>query len=236
MKKVLTSITLFIMLISACSPQGLPTEIPSDVIEEATQISVDLTPAQRAAVSAVVENLGVAVEQVKVVSTEAVDWPDSCLGIPLEGMSCTQVVTPGFRVILDVAGKRVEYRTNQDGTVILPATTALTWSRVGGVAGFCDSLTIYLSGEVRATNCNTSDVVEQRLSEIATPEQIALMNELISTYGQVDIDASDPQGVADAMTIQLQFLGQGTEQIITPQVRQVLLQFAQDLQNKLMNP
>jgi hypothetical protein len=154
----------------------------------------------------------------------------------MEGTSCAQVVTPGFRVTLDVAGKQVEYRTNQDGSVILPATTALTWNRVGGVAGFCDNLTIYLSGEVRATNCNTSDVVEKRLSELATPEQIAMMNDLIATYGLVDIDASDPQGVADAMTVKLQLLGQGTQQLTSPQVQQAILQFVQELQNKLMNP
>ena len=236
MKKLLTSMALIIMLLTACAPQGLPTELPPEVVEQATQINVDLTPAQQAAISAVIQNLGVVADQVKVVSTEAVDWPDSCLGIVTEGIACTQVVTPGFRVILDVAGKQVEYHTNQDGTVLLPATTALTWNRLGGVAGFCDSLTIFLSGEVRATNCNTSEVVEKPLRELASPEQIAVMNDLISRFGLVDIDASDPQGVADAMTVQLQLLGQGTEQLISPEIQQVLLQFAQDLQSKLINP
>ncbi len=236
MKKVLTSIALFAVLVGACAPQGLPTELPPEVIEQATQISEDLTPAQEAAISAVVQNLGVVAEQVKVVSTEAVEWPDSCLGIAMEGVTCAQVVTPGFRVILDVAGKQVEYRTNEDASVIHPATTAVTWNRVGGVAGFCDSLTIYLSGEVRATNCNTSEVVEKRLSELASPEQIAMMDEWISTFGLVDIDASDPQGMADAMSVQLQLMGQGTEQLTSPQIQQILLQFVQDLQARMMNP
>lgn len=236
MKKTLISIALMVMLLGACSPQGLPTEFPPEVVEQATQINVDLTPAQTAAISAVVENLGVAAEQVKVVSTEAVDWPDSCLGITMEGISCAQVVTPGFRVTLDVAGKQVEYRTNQDASVIMPATTAVTWNRVGGLAGFCDSLTIYLSGEVRATNCNSSEVVEKRLAELASPEQIVMMNDLVARFGLVDIDASDPQGVADAMTVKLQLLGQGTEQALSPQIQQALLQFVQDLQSKLMTP
>lgn len=236
MKKTLISIALMVMLLGACSPQGLPTELPPEVVEQATQINVDLTPAQTAAISAVVENLGVAAEQVKVVSTEAVDWPDSCLGITMEGISCAQVVTPGFRVTLDVAGKQVEYRTNQDASVIMPATTAVTWNRVGGLAGFCDSLTIYLSGEVRATNCNSSEVVEKRLAELASPEQIVMMNDLVARFGLVDIDASDPQGVADAMTVKLQLLGQGTEQALSPQIQQALLQFVQDLQSKLMTP
>src|SRR4030095_5189005 len=115
----------------------------------------------------------------------------------------------------------------------MPATTALTWNRVGGVAGFCDNLTIYLSGEVRATNCNTSDVVEKRLSELATPEQIVMLNDLVSRFGSVEIDGSDPQGVADGMTIQLQLMGQGAEQLTSPDVQQLLLQFVQDLNTKL---
>lgn len=236
MKNVLTSMALFVMLLGACAPQGVPTELPPEVIEQATQISEELTPAQEAAISAVVQNLGVAAEQVKVVSTEAVEWPDSCLGIAMEGVSCAQVVTPGFRVLLDIASRQVEYRTNQDASVIHPATTAVTWNRVGGIAGFCDSLTIYLSGEVRATNCNTSEVVEKRLAELASPEQIAMMDDWISTFGLVEIDASDPQGVADAMSVKLQMLGQGTEQLTSPQIQQILLQFVQDLQNRMMNP
>lgn len=235
MKKILISIALVAVLLGACAPQGLPTELPPEVIEQATEISKQLTPAQEAAIAAVVQNLGVAAEQVKVVSTEAVEWPDSCLGIAMEGVSCAQVVTPGFRVTLDVAGKQVEYRTNQDASVIRPATTALTWNRVGGIAGFCDSLTIYLSGEVQATNCNTSEVVEKRLSELASPEQIAMMDELISKYGLMEIDASDPQGVADAMSVKLQLMGQGTEELTSPQVQQILMQFIQDLQNRMMN-
>jgi hypothetical protein len=236
MKKVLISIALMVILLGACAPQVQPTELPPEVLEQATQVSESLTPAQEAAISAVVENLGVAAEQVKVVSTEPVEWPDSCLGISMEGTACTQVVTPGYLVTLDVAGKQVEYRTNQDATVIRRATTAVTWSRVGGVAGFCDNLTIYLSGEVRATNCNTSEIVEKRLAELASPEQITMMDELISKYGLIDIDASDPQGVSDAMTVKLQLMGQGTEQLTSPQVRQILLQFVQDLQARMMNP
>lgn len=236
MKKILLSIALLIMLVTACSPQAQPTDLAAEVEEQATQISAELTPSQKAAIDAVAQNLGVAAEQVKLVSTQAVEWPDSCLGITMQGMSCAQVVTPGFRVTLEVAGKQVEYRTNQDATVIRPATTALTWNRVGGVAGFCDNLTIYLSGEVQATNCNTSDVVEKRLADLVSPEQIALMNEWVTKFGVIDIDASDPQGVADAMSIKLQLMGQGSEQLTSPELQQVLLQFVENINNQLMTP
>lgn len=234
MKKILVSVTLIMLFVAACAPQVQATDLPSVISEQSTEVSEQLTPAQRAAIEAVSQNLGLAASQVKLVSAESMEWPDSCLGISMEGVSCAQVVTSGFRILLDAGGQQVEYRTNKDGTVIVPATVALTWNRVGGLAGFCDNLTIFLSGEVQGTNCNTSQIVEKRLSELASPEQIALMNEWISTYGLVNIDASDPQGVADGMSIKLQLMGQGTEQINSVQVQQVLLQFVQELNQRLM--
>jgi len=236
MKKALVSISLIILFMSACSPQAPATGLPPDVEEAATHISTDLTPAQRIAISTLAENLGITPDQIKLISTEAVDWPDSCLGLETEGVACAQVLTPGFRVILEAADKQVEFRSNQDATVIRPATVALTWNRSGGVAGFCDSLTIFLSGEVQATNCKSAEVIEKRLTDLLTAEQIATLNEWISKYGTLEIDLSDPKGVADAMSVHLKLMGLGTEQTISPADQQVLLQFVQDLGQKLMNP
>ena len=190
---------------------------------------------QRAAISALSKNLGLTPDQIKIVSTEAVDWPDSCLGVTVEGFACAQVVTPGFRVILEANGKQVEYHTNQDGTVVVPATVALTWSRSGGIAGFCDNLTIYLSGEVQGSNCKGGEMVEKSLSELLSPKEIATLNEWVSKYGEIKIDASDPKGVADAMSVKLTLHGTGTEQNIGQAEQQLLLTFAQDLYQELMS-
>ncbi len=235
MKKILVSITLMILILSACSPQAQATGLPPDVEEQATHISTDLTPAQRVAISTLAQNLGITPDKIKLVSTEAVDWPDSCLGVSTEGIACSQIVTSGFRVILEANGKQVEYHTNQDASVIVPATVALTWKRSGGVAGFCDSMTIYLSGEVQATSCKSGDITLKRLSDLVSPEEIATLNEWISKYGVVNIDASDPAGVADRMVVKLKLAGTGTEKSISPQAQQLLLQFVQDLNQKLMN-
>lgn len=236
MKKVLVSITLIILAIGACSPQAQPTDLPPDVEEQLTPIGADLTPAQRIAITTLSDNLGLPVDQIKLVSTEAVDWPDSCLGIATEGIACAQLITPGFRVILEANGRQVEYRTNQDATIIRPATVALTWQRSGGIAGFCDSLTIYLSGEVHGNTCNSGQVVESRLTDLLSAEEIATLDEWVSKYGVVEIDASDPKGVADAMSVTLRLIGTGTEQITSQTDQQLLLQFVQGLYQKLMNP
>lgn len=235
MKKALTSIFVLLLLLAACSPQAAATQPPVDVGEVATQPSGSDTAAQDAAVSTLAKNLGLDAGEIKVISSKAVEWPDACLGITQEGVACAQVVTPGYKILLEANGKQVEYHTNQDGTVVVPATVALTWSRSGGIAGFCDSLTIYLSGEVQATNCKKSDVVEKSINELLTPEEITTMNEWISKYGEIHIDASDPKGAADAMSVKLDLYGTGTQSNMTQASQQLMLTFIQDLNQKVMS-
>jgi hypothetical protein len=233
MRKLLLGVSSLIMVLSACAPRAAATEEPV-IVEQPTHINTDLTPAQRIAISTVAQNLGVSPDKIKLVSTEAVDWPDSCLGVETPGIMCSQVVTSGFRVKLEVNGKQVEYHTNQDASVIVPATVALTWSRNGGIAGFCDNLTIYLSGEVQGTSCKKTDIVQKRLTDLVSPQELATMNEWISKYGKVTMDQSDPKGAADAMTVKLQLFGTGKEQLTSQQIQQLLLQFVQNLNLKLM--
>jgi hypothetical protein len=235
MKKLFVMLTLMILLISACAPQAQPTQEPSAPQPQPTHINTDLTPAQRVAISTLAKNLGITPDKIKLVSTEAVEWPDSCLGVQTEGIMCSQVVTPGFKVTLEANGRKVEYHTNQDASVIVPATVALTWKRNGGVAGFCDNMTIYLSGEVQATSCKKPDIVQKPLSELVSPTEIAVLNDWISKYGTVTIDASDPAGVADRMTVNLKLIGTGTQQLTSKEAQQLLLQFVQDLNQKLIN-
>lgn len=235
MKKALTSIFVLLLLLAACSPQAAATQPPVDVGEVATQPSGSNTAAQDAAVSKLAKNLDLDASKIKVVSSEAVEWPDACLGITKEGVACAQVVTPGYKIILEANGKQVEYHTNQNASSVVPATVGLTWSRNGGVAGFCDSLTIYLSGEVQGTNCKKGDVVEKSVSELLSAQEIATMNEWISKYGEINIDASDPKGVADAMSVKLTIHGTGTQQSMNQAAQQLLLGFIQSLNKKLMS-
>ena len=235
MKKVSISILLLILIVTACSPRAQATEAPSNDNEQPTptHIPVDLTPAQRAAINALSENLGAPVDQIKLVSTEAVEWPDGCLGIEEEGLACTQVITPGFRVILESNGRQVEYRTNEDGTQIRPATIAMTWKREGGIAGFCDYMTVYLSGEVRASSCKPGKNAETRLIDILSEDEVAKLDEWLSKYGNVTLDASDPVGVADRMVITLSLMGTGTQKTLAASNEEELLNFAQELHQRV---
>lgn len=65
------------------------------------------------------QRLGIAPEEVAVVTVEARDWPSSALGCPQPGMFYLQVITPGYLVLLEGAGRRLEYHTDERGTFVL---------------------------------------------------------------------------------------------------------------------
>jgi len=228
-------VTLLMFAITACAPAASATEEPSNMDEQpaATQSRMDLTPAQRAAIGALSENLGLPADKIRLVSTEAADWPDNCLGVAEEGLDCAQAITPGFRILLQANGREVEYRTNEEGTHIRPATVLLTWKREGGIAGFCDFMTIYLSGEGHGSSCKSGQSVEQRLIDVLSKDEIAKLDEWVKGYGIVSIDAADPKGVSDRMVVTLTFTGLGSQETVSSAFQQQLLNFAQDLHERL---
>lgn len=50
---------------------------------------------------------------------EARQWPDSALGCPREDVMYLQVITPGFIVVINAAGKQLEYHADTRGRVVL---------------------------------------------------------------------------------------------------------------------
>ncbi len=68
--------------------------------------------------AAIADDLGVPPETVQVVSMESRNWPDASLGCPQPDMLYAQVVTPGYLVLVDVSGERIEYHTDERGTVV----------------------------------------------------------------------------------------------------------------------
>ena len=76
------------------------------------------TPAEAAAyaVRDLAEELGIPAGDVRVVESGETTWPDASLGMPEPGMMYAQMLTEGFRVVLEAAGKRYEYHFG-DGLV-----------------------------------------------------------------------------------------------------------------------
>lgn len=55
-----------------------------------------------------------------IVSVERTSWPDSCLGLARPDEVCAQVITPGYRVMVSLGGRQLEYHTATDGFNVHP--------------------------------------------------------------------------------------------------------------------
>jgi hypothetical protein len=133
------------------------------------------------------------------------------LEISLPDTACGQVVTPGYIFILEADGIEYEYHITAVGDLIRPATLALTWTREGGFAGFCDRLTVYLSGEVYGSNCRSEpNETGGYFSDLLSTTQQEQFTSWFLKYGKTSLDVSDPAGVADRMVNTLVFYGSGT--------------------------
>lgn len=304
---------------------GVPASVLPEELQGAAAGNED-TPAEQAGGvvrQMLMQQLQVNFDEIEVVSVEAVDWPDACLGVPNPVELCAAVITPGYRVVVNAAGQEYVVHTNADtsvtrlasapapetGDVILswegahgdagcqmaeigmegvafgtctggqmaqgylagegraaelaelaatfapfeadtsaggvrfsgagaqeatPAEQrmiaewaklatleasagrsgaswglALAWHREGGIAGFCDDLAVYVTGQAFATSCKGNTPQELGKGRLNTEE-------LEQLYGWLDrlqgFEAEQSDGaVADSMTMRLLFNGTGTE-------------------------
>ncbi len=244
MRRVLFAIMLFTLIVTACAP-AVPTEQPSIIIQRPTAKPTlegptpkpgrtPAGPAEETVVKQLAANLGLKESDVSILRSEEVEFRDSCLGMALEDMLCSQVITPGHKIVLEASGVQYEYRTSRDGGRVQPATLALVWKREGGIAGFCDTLTVFLSGEVFASQCKPqADGRFGTFANLLSAREQKQFNGWIAKFAQTDLDASDPRGVADRMEVTLELFGNGSK-TPTESEQQVLFQFAQDLYQELM--
>jgi hypothetical protein len=64
------------------------------------------------------ERLKISEEMITMVSGEAVDWGDASLGCPQPGMVYAQVITPGYKIVLQANGQDFAYHTGSESFVL----------------------------------------------------------------------------------------------------------------------
>lgn len=97
-------------------PSPEPTPLPTPALPP---LSPAETPAVEEAIAYLAAELGIAPEQIQLVSIEEVVWPDSSLGCPQPGMAYAQVLIPGFRVRLASGGREYDLHMGQRGGQIV---------------------------------------------------------------------------------------------------------------------
>ena len=60
-------------------------------------------------------------ESITIVSATEQQWPDGALGCPKPGEVYTQMIVPGYRVVLEAAGEKYAYHSDRRGNFIVCA-------------------------------------------------------------------------------------------------------------------
>lgn len=61
---------------------------------------------------------GAAPTDVRIVRTEAREWPDRSLGCPRPGMGYAQAITPGYLIVAEAGGQQLAYHTDHAQVVL----------------------------------------------------------------------------------------------------------------------
>jgi hypothetical protein len=217
---------LLTVALVACAPAGTPTDAPTDTQTDApagaastgrppaagaavprgpgapsgTEVTVDPTaqPAVDAAIAAYAAALGVPEAEVAVVSVTPVTWPDSSLGCGQPDQSYLQVLTPGYRVVLQAGGQRATYHTS-DGSM-------------GSVQVVrCESSRQLNLGALGASGL---DLARRDLAERLGGAEVTLVSSGIAPVTQLACDGTpEPTGAAVPAIVVFEFiLGAGDTQ------------------------
>ena len=98
-----------------CSPPAAESALPHDTPEPAAG---EAAPGaiEAAARKLLADELDVDEADFRLASSEGMGWSDTSLGCPQEGMAYAQVLTPGYRLVFDLAGTSYPVHTNSDGS------------------------------------------------------------------------------------------------------------------------
>ncbi len=134
---------LFLLALASCtSPQGesiqsppqealpekpspTPTENPLQLLRdtpESTEMPSNSPPVEKfvsLAKKDLAERLKIAADEINLVKTAEMTWPDSALGCPSPGKVYAQGRVPGYQIRLEAKGAEYVYNTDLRGTVLL---------------------------------------------------------------------------------------------------------------------
>jgi hypothetical protein len=88
------------------------------------------------------DKLGLAPDDVEATAIEPVEWPDASLGCPEPGKVYAQVITPGYRIVLEVNDRQYELHTDQSGGMVVMCERKLDKGPAAAVAHLADELGI----------------------------------------------------------------------------------------------
>ncbi|MEM7346705.1 MAG: hypothetical protein AAF485_20875, partial [Chloroflexota bacterium] len=94
------------VLRTGSSPIAIPIADTEPLINKARQILGEML------------QVSVASDQIVLMGLDEQDWPDASLGCPKEGEMYVQMITPGYRMMLEVGGETYEFHTDLNENVV----------------------------------------------------------------------------------------------------------------------
>lgn len=112
----LSVVALLAVLLAGCGGDDSATDPQEDPVPTSSSSDVPGadSPDVRRAVADLAATVDLAAEDVSVVEVEEVTWRDGSLGCAEKGMSYTQALVDGRRIVLEVGGTRYEYHSGGD--------------------------------------------------------------------------------------------------------------------------
>ncbi|MBN1580367.1 MAG: hypothetical protein JXA89_06665 [Anaerolineae bacterium] len=145
-----------------------PPEQPGS--ETAIEIPAQAADAVAWAQADMAGQLGILQEQIILISVEAVQWRDTSLGCPQPGMMYAQVITPGYRIVLQGGKERYEYHSAQDrvqATLCDPGQKAvLVYQRSGGFAGLSEQWEVFADGRIVTDDGRQAQVPVEKVTAL----------------------------------------------------------------------
>ncbi len=108
------------------TPPVSNTPLPSPT-SGATAVPTQVSPsaAEQAAIQYVSTKYNIPADQLTILSTAPMTWPNGCMGVVIPGVMCTEMVVDGFIIKLEGNGQQFEIHTNQDGSSVIDAAQQL---------------------------------------------------------------------------------------------------------------
>lgn len=101
-------------MVPAQPPQGDSTPMTPAIPSPASGLEtlVQMAKAELA------QRLSISTDQISLVEATEAEWSDSSLDCRQPGMEYLQVITPGYRILLEASGTQYEYHSNRDAYVV----------------------------------------------------------------------------------------------------------------------
>jgi hypothetical protein len=145
--------------------------------------------------------------------------------IRFSGRGTTQATPAEQRMLAEWA--RLVYAEAEAGQWDPASGQALTWHREGGLAGFCDDMVIYLSGDAYSSTCG-GDAMPVDIGRVRLDAgQLAALYNWVDTYQAFEVEQTDP-ATADALTLRLTLMGAG-EDTAPDGAKEAMMEYAQSL-------